>query len=362
MSQNRVRQSRAFTLVEMLIVISIISIIAGMSMAALLGAAEEGRLARARAQIEKIDQLISEKWNGYRFRQLPLRIGNNVTPKDAARMRLEAIRELQRFEMPDRLSDVVDVTTGALLPTFRIQTQPSLARAYARKITPLGRSNLALEQSECLYLIISEIRDGDKSALEFFMNSEIGDLDSDGMNEILDPWGTPIVFLRWAPGFIKYASNDGALGGANIPTVPHAESTFQTPLGLEKPDTFDPLKADPRWGGDVPPPWSNMSTVFRPFHMRPLILSAGPDRLSDLATDFPGNFIYATTPITRNDPYVVMNGNTNLIFDISQPATTQWRWMGVQCNLDVLASTGEVVAPRYAGDNITNHGIELQGE
>ena len=29
-----------------------------------------------------------------------------------------------------------------------------------------------------------------------------GDTDEDGMKEILDAWGEPIVFLRWAPGYV----------------------------------------------------------------------------------------------------------------------------------------------------------------
>ena len=50
-------------------------------------------------------------------------------------------------------------------------------------------------------MILASIRDGDITGLDFFTEGEIGDVDNDGMPEILDPWGVPIYFLRWAPGF-----------------------------------------------------------------------------------------------------------------------------------------------------------------
>ena len=78
-------------------------------MAALMGASEDGRRARAKAQITKLDQLISEKWNSYRFRQLPIRIPAGTNPVVAAQMRLNVMRELMRMEMPDRLTDLIDL-------------------------------------------------------------------------------------------------------------------------------------------------------------------------------------------------------------------------------------------------------------
>ena len=44
---------------------------------------------------------------------------------------------------------------------------------------------------------------------DLFNESSIGDVDQDGFPEFLDAWGTPIRFLRWAPGF-----TDSELQGA----------------------------------------------------------------------------------------------------------------------------------------------------
>lgn len=334
---------RGFTLVELLIVISIIGIIAALSMAALLGAAEEGRVARAQSQIQKIDQLISEKWNGYRFRQLPIRIPAGTDPRTAALWRLNALRELMRMEMPDRLTDINDNPSPAIG-----QALPAVTRAYRRHFsTTTASTTLSYDQAECLYAIIAQMRDGDASALSFFMNSEIGDVDGDGANEILDPWGEPIMFLRWAPGYSRAAITHDVRTGeplsnflaAPAPLPEVAVSTFQVPAGQIAPDAFDPLKVDPRWSD---PTLNNYG--FKPFLLRPLIFSGGPDKVYDIYTDDADTatsiHYNATTP--PNDPYHVKVANGANI------------WVGTPTDYD-----GD--GPQN-GDNITNHGLELAGE
>lgn len=337
MNQRTTLHRGGFTLVELLIVITIISIIAGMSMAALMGASEQGRLNRARAQIAKIDQLISEKWNSYRFRQLPVRIPAGTAPAVAAGIRLNVMRELMRMEMPDRLTDVLDNPVAPGAP-YGFQALPAVTRAYRRKVTGAAASTLSYDQAEMLYLIISEIRDGDKSALEFFMNSEIGDVDGDGMYEILDPWGEPIMFLRWAPGYSRATINDPELAGkiaAPAPLPQVAVSTFQIPDGSTKPDAFDPLKIDPRWN-------NGGASGFKPFLLRPLIFSAGPDKIYDIYTDDAATSFHYSSTSPPNDPYaVIVSAGVNY-------------WMGMPAD---YAGDG-----LQNGDNITNHGLELPGE
>ncbi len=131
------------------------------------------------------------------------------------------------------------------------------------------------------------MRDGDKAALNYFDSSEIGDTDGDGMMEILDAWGTPIEFLRWAPGYVA------------TPTA-YVE-TMQVADWIVAPDHFDSGRGDPRW-------WpSNAAITPKPYSLFPLIVSAGNDKQIDIAMKLVdanlAAFRYVTTPTCVNDPY-----------------------------------------------------------
>jgi hypothetical protein len=89
---------------------------------------------------------------------------------------------------------------------------------------------------------------GGAPALEQIPASNIGDLDNDGMPEILDGWGRPLGFVRWPIGF-----NDPDLS-----------------IDTSMPDDFDPLRVD---FASV----SGVAGVQRPWSIRPLIISAGSD-------------------------------------------------------------------------------------
>ena len=104
------RDRQAFTLVELLVVITIITILASTALFTLYGVREDVRETRTRTVIAKINELIMEKWESYRTRAVPIRIPAGTNPRMAAAMRLNAIRELMRMELPDRVTDLRMVT------------------------------------------------------------------------------------------------------------------------------------------------------------------------------------------------------------------------------------------------------------
>lgn len=342
---------KAFTLVELLIVATILAILAGLTVVGLAAAVQDARTSRTRAIIDKIDTLIMERWEGYRTKSVAIRLragerpmpepfadgdgngrwdigesftdtnGNGLYDHGAAWLRLLALRELQRVELPDRISDLcnmaelTDLTDGnlnainntsncLLVSSGPLPSMPAAGRSYKRLADRAIRTSgkpwtTEYQGAECLYLILSVLKDHDKSALDYFSTDEIGDVDGDGMKEILDGWGRPLEFLRWTPGYVA---------GNLADTDQIADNT--------RPDPFDPLHVDGK----------------ETYEIRPLIYSAGPDGAYEVNR---GNIVYAMpffpnpTPAGEypNDPYW-FDGSSPLIgepFDTDGDLIEGWK-------------------------------------
>jgi len=248
------RRQRAFTLVELLVTVSIIGILASATLVGLQGARQAAQAAKTKAMIAKLDRIIMARYERYRTRRIPIST-SGMSPKKAAEERLAAIRDLMRLEMPDRWTDT---DLPLVLPVSQTRmARPALAELYRAKF--LRRREALADQlgdqyeaedrigkfasAECLYMIINSGSCGER---EQFKQSEIGDADADGLPEFHDGWGRPIRFLRWAPGFSD-------------------ESEIQVNDPINNHDPFDPMQIHPE-----------------AYHLIPLIYSAGPDGIYDL--------------------------------------------------------------------------------
>lgn len=324
--RNRLNSTRqyGFTLVELLVSLAILSVLASAVLFAMSGVMEQAKAERTRAQIAKIHALLMDKWEEYEVRRVEIdrqaldSFAPQGTPRDPRQLRdkrdqqrrywelylrLQAVRELARRELPERKSDVV-AATYENLPAAEIQPGERvfffqagagiqlpanvLWQAYRRIAFRRAGSfrdanwSHTHESSECLYLILSRMQDGDRSAIEFFSSDEIGDLDNDGMPEVLDGWGRPLRFLRWAPGFSEVLQDNG--DGTSVVLVP-SPSALQTRNAETAPEANDPLQVDPRWDDTVVP-----NNIDRPFALFPLVYSAGPDEQFDIFTRADQNF------------------------------------------------------------------------
>jgi hypothetical protein len=254
-------------------------------------------------------------------RRVPIQIPAGTQPLLAARMRLEAIRDLMRLEMPDFYSDITNNaflsgnTNPATSAKYFQTNQPAIWRlynqAYNSKIEPI--SNDPAENAKCLYLVVSL---GFPEAMEQFNNNEIGVDPYDQRPYFVDGWGRPILWLRWAAGF---SSGEGLTPN---PFITPAPSDIQTGNPTADHDPFDTRNIDT---------WTDVSDPVRGFRLVPLIYSAGPDGETGISIGGKTSNVYQYA----GDPY--------WHYDDEDTGNTMY-----------LGS----ISGGTAFDNITNHHIE----
>jgi len=255
---------RSFTLTELLVTIAIISILMAIAWGAIGRVREQGRVAKTKSTIAKINQIVMAQYDGYRTRRVPIDT-RGLPPMVAAKFRLWAIRCIMAWEMPDRLSDVYppgrpdivqyvtwndeepeDQAGDDLVPILHPSPalpSTALARAYYREFERRGQPSPEHSPAELLYLVVTL---GTPGAREMFADWEIGDTDGDGYLEFLDGWGRPIYFMRCPAGFPD----------SDVQLPPDASTEEKN----ADHDPFDPLRVDPN-----------------AWRLVPLIYSAGPD-------------------------------------------------------------------------------------
>jgi prepilin-type N-terminal cleavage/methylation domain-containing protein len=199
---------RGFTMVELLVVISIIVLLAGMALGAMAKARERGKLEATKATVAKLNDLVMKKYTTYASRRVPFSTSSSVDLLGNAGIRLVALRCLMQMEMPQCWTDI----TNPPLPSVGVKTQSStstqtfnrsaLSQVYLAKFNKLVAANNNIvpidhQQAKCLYIWLTTAM---PEAKALFRPEEIKDVDSDGFKCFVDGWGNPIGFLRWAPG------------------------------------------------------------------------------------------------------------------------------------------------------------------
>jgi prepilin-type N-terminal cleavage/methylation domain-containing protein len=372
-------ERKAFTLVELLVTISIIAILSSLFLAAMYNAQETARAQKTRSTITKLHNLILERYESYKTRRLPQpghepfvdTDGNGIcnvmtetyidwngngsydTNLDSRifnfpRVAVDVRRELMRREIPERISDVVD-DGSAVLPC------PSVTAGYKRRLTAAFTANGSPSTTvpyqnhgaECLYMFVMYGLGEEESPRENFHASEIGDTDKNGLPEFVDAWGMPIMFLRWAPGFVSeiqgqegevvgsisangfegnvgLKGQSGAYVGYNLTFLSGALagqsreiSSYTVSSGVPTIQFSPGFSAAPAAGdgyvisvGRDPDPFDPRGVYDGTFPLVPLIYSAGPDKIYDIMSS--REYAITTPPTLRysmitppNNPYYV---------------------------------------------------------
>lgn len=184
---KRLTTRAGFTLVELLVVVTIIMILAAAALFVLFRSETAAREGKTRARITALHRIVSDVWEGYASRRLPIAPYDpaNETLDDYNTRKQAALDELLQMDFPQYLEEIKNPTG----------TRTAMSEAYSRRL-PAGATTKH-EPAECLYLIATVAGQGE----EFFKPSDVGDVDGDGAPEFVDAWGRPIYMLRSAPGF-----------------------------------------------------------------------------------------------------------------------------------------------------------------
>ncbi|QDT72544.1 type II secretion system protein [Lacipirellula limnantheis] len=274
------RRRRAVTLIELLITMTIMAIISAAILGTAAAAIESSREKKTQSLITKIHTLLMERYASYETRRVELDqrwitnldgLNPTLRGQALADLRLLGLRELMKYEMPDRWSDAIGAKLGQspVRPVFLSQLPP-LAQTYIRRSQNATDEN---EGAECLYLTIM-MTTADGEARSLFNKQDIGDTDNDGAPEFLDGWGKPITYLRWAPGYFP-------------------RSSLVSGDGANDHDPFDPYQRDQP--GAIPASYSGslsglqnyvigLRDQYPAFRLMPLVISAGPDGEYDILT------------------------------------------------------------------------------
>ncbi len=223
---------RAFTLVELLVAISIIIVLMGAIATAAAAARGSQKKLSTKALIAKLDAIIQQQYFSYAGRS----VAANATAASAAAAR----RQMASADMPDSWAEVLVLkggTTSLLTSPERKFPLNAAQRAYVgyyNSVLPTAE----FEDAECLFMMVMLGGLADCLDCGGLGIADKGDKDGDKAPEFWDAWGNPIGFILWPAG-------------------------LEIPPGTKVFSPTAPFSGSASAGGRV---------------MRPLIYSRGPDK------------------------------------------------------------------------------------
>ncbi len=305
----QIQKRSAFTLTELLVVISIIGVITSSLAFVVAGAQERARQLRTRSQLQRIEAILQREILELLEARIPVRtppIGdfpgglgphqrvaegslsrNQRFWTEARRVdlmyRFPYRRELVMLTLPQTVTR--PATNGLGVPTVYFQRingteayQPfhavpnDLQAIRNLALGGMGNSDAKTDSAELLYAILKRIWVDGEPALSLLRQTEIADSDRDGFPEIVDVWGSPIYFrleLR-----VPVERTSPATPGEGLFNIPLDQySAWMTEFQMNDGQTFRPTGFAPE--------------VFSPERIRVVLYSSNvtpsfdPDNAND---------------------------------------------------------------------------------
>ncbi len=193
-----------YTLLEMLAVMTIIAVLAALSIAAYGSIVGMARESATRSTLAKIQALVDARSQAFaRVYQRPYTVtstaenilATQMFPPTSPAIPIAARKLLEAKYFPQAAADLVD---PGIMIKGRL-TQRGMHAMYPRLVDASGvLVNPQVTPAEILYHVLTESSlGGSPVALDSFGPSEVGDVNANGFPEFVDGWGKPIQLYRW---------------------------------------------------------------------------------------------------------------------------------------------------------------------
>lgn len=187
---------KGFSLVELLVVITIILVLMGLMGAALSNARGNQKKQGTQTLIGKLDAVLTAQFTSYAGRDID-------APSSEARA--AELRRLVTGDMPDRWIDVKYMADNPSRFTSRhqriyIEVWKSMNPPPAQNAFETHPRRDDYAGAECLFMVVMRGGIADCLNCSDLANGRIGDKDGDGAFEFWDEWGNPIGYILWPGG------------------------------------------------------------------------------------------------------------------------------------------------------------------
>lgn len=261
---NLIKSRRAFTLIELLMVIAIVGVLSSLTLAVMAAAQNDAKEAATRSRIRQIEAILAIELEDYEVRRIPVSVGTllgyvNTNKPDAdgdgfADNALHFVRQLKRRILQDMISaemprpkldagnnfiynpDVGQFPTtetpvasgGRAVPVYEptvsfadwldaqyptpafaggltlrallTANRPAKVQTFNTRIAATGNTAFFNLPGEYLYEILSRIDVEGESGIELLGTRVIGNSDDDMFPEVVDAWGDPMLLRIWQIG------------------------------------------------------------------------------------------------------------------------------------------------------------------
>ncbi len=326
-----------FTMIELMVVVTVITILAAISLQVVGGLIFQARHSATVATIEKIERLLDTRAQaldrqlqraGYLKSTIEWELAGQTNPT-ANLQKILAIKLLEAKFFPQYAAEMQDQPITLNNQTFFLRMMPLLYPDFYQRdsqgnLTGTPKAELNLSAEIMFGWVNANVLGNSPVGQDQFSAAEVADTDGDGLQEIVDAWGTPLRFYRWPTRLFRPTGTGGAI---DVPTVQQLFSTLPVFSGSQPAQIAQDLARDPD------DPLQYLSSV----------------------PGFEGSAI-ATTPVLGHTPvtyhvFLVVSAGPDQTFGMGAPDdTTNGGWMG------------EVVDPVALQDDIVHLNIRAGGK